>query len=91
MGALTALNAYGPGRMFVVGTLGCSQGNKEDKNLSEALLRYKLILTCPNRLLVYGPLAKRYKSVLDEFGVTSIVFPEFRRRSFDAALLRKGA
>lgn len=88
---IPALNAYPRNSMFAVGTLGCSHGTKQDKDYGEFALRTKLLITNPRHLLVYGPMLKRYAMVLNEFGVTYTHYQEYRRRSYDAALIRKAA
>ena len=68
-----------PGMMYAVGTLGCARGYFK---YNEYLLKAKLLLLRPSKLLVYGRINQRYIDILDDFNQTYIVYPDFKSLSF---------
>lgn len=77
MASLNILRLYPPNGIFAVGTLGC--GGSE--NINSTLLRYKLLLTRPKHLVIYGKLKDAFRKILEEFAVNYSVFEDYNRRS----------
>lgn len=74
-----ALRSYPTGICFAAGTLGCSQSSVGHGRLSVAR---NVALTNPSCLLIYGPIRKEYKEILDERNVRYRVYPDFRTESY---------
>ena len=74
-----SLNAYPPGQIFLVGSLGCARGYL---HLNEMYLRTKCMITRPKMLLYYGVLRREYRAILEEIGTPYQIYEDFRKRSY---------
>lgn len=74
-----ALQSYPRHICFAAGSLGCSQ---YDIAQGQAETIYKIMLTQPSSLLVYGPLRPEYAAVLADWHVPCLVKNDYRRDSY---------
>lgn len=74
-----ALQSYPSGINFAVGTLGCTKYSSEEDLL---YLQYKLLLTAPKTVFVYGSLDKDTKELIEGLGIKYRVYPSRRDISF---------
>ena len=80
-GCLSTMNVllhYPRNTWFTVGALGCARGRVK---LNTLYLCTKLLLCNPDMLVYYGKLKAEYATILDDYGVDYVVYPDFQRVS----------
>ncbi len=85
---LFTLESYPQNSTYIVGTLGCS---KRYNPLHAYLFKTKLLLTRPSQLIIYGPLRKEYKKILEDLAIPYNIRDDFRKNSFEETAKRRTA